>query len=505
MKKLTAFLCACLLTAVSVLAQETESFSLTIGASKIIDLPFAVENYRITPPKGKITVEEINPKQLNVTAVSLGECHLQIIGGGITRDYQVTVKSNINNTLKRLRADLDQLPELDISINDDNIVIRGTISNPANWRLLQKVLPLYKDIHNFAIFRPSAETFLNLKKMLQDAGFVIVTENKPLALGEISLVQGTDAVTISGELCSAAQVTKVNQILSTQTWLFVGDGKTDESTGRIRGIVNLNVVETPLQVDIVYVGVTDSDAERFGSGAPTASFNMNWLYDLIHGRKESGSSITFGANMQQTLSFLAQNGITRTYEAGHVSFLNYEEKGGKLHTGGTVSVKVSGMNSGALQDIDYGLTISAKGGLVSPTKVKLELSVENTSLVTTNGDSYNRSVDSTSSTVYCDLNKTAVLAGSRKIGQAAQKSGLPILRNTPVLKWFVGEEGGNKSETRLLILACPRLLTPDESVQIEIPIQNETAPTYQEAKGDLQQDIKEKEEAKPWYKRWFGF
>ena len=502
-KQLVTTFVAFVLAAVAVWAQDAETFSLTVGGSKRLDLPFAIENYRLTP-QGKVTVEELNKKQLNVTGTALGDCSLFVMGGGLTREYRISVKSNINNILKRLRTDLDTVPELDISINEDIIVIHGTVSNTENWRLFQKVLPMYPGVKNFAQFRPSAETLLNLKKMLQDAGFVFAEEGTKPGLGQISMNITPDAVVISGELCSQQQVAQINQILSTQTWLAVGETAPNEAAGRVRGIVNLNVIETPLQVDIVYVGVTDSDAERIGSKAPTANFNMNWLFDLIHGRKDENSSITFGSNMQQTLGFLAQNGITRTYEAGHVTFLNHDEKGGKLHTGGTVSVKVSGMNSGALQDIDYGLTITVKGGLVDANKVKLDLSIENTSLVTTTGDAYTRAVDSTQQTIHCGLNKTVVLAGSRKISQSAEKSGLPVLRNTPVLKWFVSEDGKNKSETRLLILACPRLASIDNTVEIEIPVSQETAPTYKEAKGDLKEDIKKKDEEKAWYKRWFG-
>ena len=70
--------------------------------------------------------------------------------------------------------------------------------------------------------------------------------------------------------------------------------------------------------------------------------------------------------------------------------------------------------------------------------------------------------------------------------------------------WELWQNGKNKSETRLLILACPRLASADNTVEIEIPVSQETAPTYKEAKGDLKEDIKEKEAEKPWFKRWFG-
>ena len=55
-KQLFATFAAFMMAAVAVLAQDAETFSLTVGGSKRLDLPFAVENYRLTP-QGKVTVE----------------------------------------------------------------------------------------------------------------------------------------------------------------------------------------------------------------------------------------------------------------------------------------------------------------------------------------------------------------------------------------------------------------------------------------------------------------
>ncbi|NLG15043.1 MAG: hypothetical protein GX561_12680 [Lentisphaerae bacterium] len=482
-------------------AQDKETFSLTVGATMKLDLPFAVENYRISN-KDRISVEEISKKQLNVTARALGECTLQVFGAGVTKEYSITVKSNITNTLKRLRTDLDALPELDLSINQDYIVIKGTVTNPENWKTLQKVLPLYKDeVHSFAVFKPSAETVLNLKKMLLDAGFPFAAEGEKPALGELTMKISPDAIIITGELASQQQADKIRQILSTQTWLSLEE---KAGSGQIRGIVNLDVVQTVLQVDVVYVGVTDADADKIGSQAPTLSGSFQYFFDMIAGRKAEGSTAILGVSMDQSVQFLARNGITRTHNAGHVSFLNHDPKGGKLHTGGTLSVKVSGDDGqGSLQDIDYGLNITIKGGLVSEKRVMLDLKLENTALIAATGDTFNRSVDSTQQTIYCDLDKTMVIAGSKKIAQATQKSGLPFLRNVPVLKWFVSEEADSKAETRLLILVSPRLLKNDPSVEIEIPLQDETAKTYKDAQTDNKTLEEEKNEKKSWWRKLF--
>ncbi len=503
MKTRNVFICL-LLSVLAVFAAETEKFSLTVGAVKVIDLPFALESYRLSS-KDKVTVEEINKQQLRVIGVKLGECNLTVTGAGVSIDYSISVKGNINNVLKRLRTDLETLPELDISVNQDYIVIKGTVSNPTNWNLLKKVLPLYGDtVHSFAVFRPTPETMLNLKKMLvEQGGFEFVQDGQQPQLGQLDMKITPDAVVISGELCSQDSIAKIKQILSTQTWLDLSDNNPSPDSGKIRGIVNLSVVQTLLDVEIVYVAVNESDADSFGAGAPDFSLNIRYLYDAVMG-KAATNNLTFGAGMAPTLKFLASNGITRTYSAGHITFANHDEKGGSLHTGGTVSIKVSGSDNGSLQDINYGLTMKVKGGLISPNRVKLDLDLSNTGAVNAGGDMFDRSTDSTQQVVYCDLDKTLVLAGSKKISQGISNSGLPGLRNTPVLKWFVSTDAGSKNDTRLVILVCPRIAGQSTDVEIEVPLEAESKDVYKTGTGDLKEKKEKEDAAKPWYKRWFG-
>ena len=501
--KTRSILVCILLGVLAIFAAEQEKFSLTVGGVKVIDLPFAVENYRLSS-KGKVSVEEVNKQQLRVIGLAIGECNLTVSGAGVSVDYSISVKGNINNILKRLRTDLENLPELDISVNQDYIVVKGTVSNPNNWNHLKKVLGLYGDnVHSFAVFRPTPETMLNLKKMLVEGGFQFAEEGKKPGLGELDMKISPDAVIISGELCSPESISKVRQILSTQTWLDIsGETPTPES-GRIRGIVNLSVVQTLLDVEVVYVAVNESDGDSMGAGAPEFSLNIRYLYDAVLGKAQT-NNLTFGAAMAPTVKFLASNGITRAYNAGHISFANHDEKGGELHTGGTVSIKVSGSDNGSLQDIDYGLTMKIKGGLISPNRVKLDLDLSNTGAVNAGGDMFDRSTDSTKQVVYCDLDKTLVLAGSKKISQGISNSGLPVLRNTPVLKWFVATDAGSKNDTRLVVLVCPRIAGHSTDVEIEVPLEAESKDIYKTGTGDLQDKVDKDRAAKPWYKRWFG-
>ena len=70
MKTRNVFICL-LLSVLAVFAAEQEKFSLTVGAVKVIDLPFALESYRLSS-KDKVTVEEVNKQQLRVIGVNVG-------------------------------------------------------------------------------------------------------------------------------------------------------------------------------------------------------------------------------------------------------------------------------------------------------------------------------------------------------------------------------------------------------------------------------------------------
>ena len=485
---------------------ESERVSMIVGTSKTITVPFVVESFRVIPGNNDKVRVEATESQLRIMANAVCDFDVIASGNGLRKEYSVSVKSNLSRVLKQLRTDLDALTELDISINEDKIVIRGTVTQADHWNFLQKVLPSYAgSCVNFAVFRPSTSTLMNLKKMLVDAGFVFAAEGEFPKDGEIAMNIAPDAITLSGQLYSEGEISKVHQILATQTWLTTS-GATDESKGLIRAIVNLSLVETLLQVDVVYVGISDDDLDRIGSSStPTLSVGINYLYELFHGGQTQAKSATFGGNMDSTVSFLAKNGLSRTYSAGYVSFLNNDPEGGKLHTGGTIYTKVNGIENGSLQNINYGLTITVKGGLVSPTKTRLNLDLVNSYLLGASEDSYNLKEDTTKQTVFCELNKTIAIAGSKRIAQETQQSGLPILRNTPVLNWFVSEHGDMKQASQLLVLVCPRLVKGDATPQIEIPLDQETSNTYPAAQKDTKQELEDRNKKHSGFWSWLDW
>lgn len=484
-------------------AAEPVKIGMIVGTVKSVTVPFIIESYRVIPKSDSIKIEATD-SQLRIIANAVGDFSILVEGAGIKKEYVVSVKSNLMKTLKKLRTDLDALTELDISINEDEIVIRGMVTNPEHWNYLETVLVGYSGkVVNYATFRPSAKTLQNLRTMLEKAGFKFAADGEVPQTGELQMTISPDAVTLTGELYSSSEINKIYQILATQTWLSV-NGPADVPKGHVRGIVNLSVIETVLQVEVVYVGISDADMDRIGSpSVPTMSFGLDYLYRMLSDHGTQSKVATFGGNMDSTVTFLARNGISRYYNAGHVSFLNNDPEGGRLHTGGTIYAKVNGVENGSLQNIEYGLMITVKGGLVSPTMAKLTLDLDNSTLLGVGNDSYDVSKDSTKQTIMCEIGKTIAVAGSQKIAQVTQKSGLPVLRSTPVLKWFVSEDVDQQTANRLLILVCPRIQDVTASPQIEIPIDSETGKTYVDAQRDAKETMDSRTDKGNWFLNWF--
>ena len=82
-----------------------------------------------------------------------------------------------------------------------------------------------------------------------------------------------------------------------------------------------------------------------------------------------------------------------------------------------------------------------------------------------------------------------------------------MLRNTPVLKWFVSEDRNSTTETRLLVLACPRLQKYNPDTEINIPVSDQTATTYRDAQKDNKDRKEEEKEHSGWlnWLNWFDW
>lgn len=501
MKKLLVSVLAVVWAAFISSAADQERVSMVVDSSKAVTLPFVIESFRVIPANAGIHVEAVESR-LRIMPSVVGEFTIVAEGGGISKEVALSVKSNLTKVLKKLRTDLDALAELDIGINEDRIAVRGTVRNPEHWRYLNSVLPNYADsVVNYATFQPSASTLKNLRDMLKAAGFPCAEDGVAPKPGEIAVSIAPDAVTLSGRLYSQEQIEQVRQIVSTQTWL----GQDEKGKGTVRCILDLGLVEALITADVVYATVDANVGSDIGNAqVPVLSAALDYLRDLVAG-STTKKVVTVGAKMDAVVEFLANNFNARVYHAGHVSFNNNDEKGGELHTGGSIKAKVSGIQSGDVKDIDYGLTLKVKGGLISADRVKFDLDLTDSSVLDASGGDITLSENTTKQVVTCGLDKTLIIAGSRKISENLSNKGTPFLRHIPVLKWLFGKDSDSHADERILILICPRVESAESPAQIDIPVVESTRFAYDKA-GELQESkIAEPHTGWMSWLNWFSF
>lgn len=476
------FAALCLLIAFAAIGDE--KIVMTVGDSKTVQLPFVLKSYRILPAGSKIIKVEELDSHLRVIAGAIGEASLVVNGiTGDQRIYAVSVKSKLTTVLRKLRNDLDNLSELDISINEDKIVIRGTVTDPEHWAHLIRVLPMYEKCVSFASFAPSAESLLDLKKRLEDAGFKFAANQKKQRQGELFLSSNKDTVFLSGELFSNESISRVNQILATAPLM---------SGAPVKKVVNITLAQTFLEVNIAFMSLRDADNfTRTGNINPTGTFDASFLRRWLDNHSRA-KTIAFGTDMNGTLSLLQSNFITKVLEQGVVTFANGGE--GSYNFGGTIKVPVSGTDTGDLKDVTYGYNVKVSGGLSSEREARLKLDLNQNDVGTDAKGNYDQQQNQVSMTLPLELNKTYLVAHYKKQTEKSSESATPLLGRIPVIKWFFSDSGNRTDLVNLLVLVSVAVKTTTvDAVKVDSQgvLENMRQPTNEliQKPGTLSKDM----------------
>lgn len=501
----------------SLRAADNDQVSVSVGQMALINTPFAIKNYRVANPN-LVAIETQGNQQLRVMGLASGTTDLHVTGEGtLSALYTLVVVENINAVLAAVKRDLDSVPEVDVSINLGRVVLKGEVNSVKNWQYLNKVIELYKgSVANLTSFHPTPEVMLSLKDALEKVGYTVVTDAKQGAgavPGEVSLRFAGNNIFVAGSVYSQKDVDRITQTIDAQDWLKVtgrvaAEGAPVEQpvqTGgvdaRVKAVLNLTIIPTMLEVDVVFVSVTDVEEKQIGVNLAKAGLiTINSVSAGFQGNLDSGSSGMTGtyainSGLQGALKFFAGSGPGRIRTAGHMTFKNDAPEWRTYHSGGTLKVRVATENATSLEDVDYGLIMRLRGGLLDSKNTALDLNLE-LSYPVPIGPDYDLKRNHIETTINCPVGQTMVLGGMKNLVEQTSEEGVPFLRSIPAISWFFSEKNNRKEDSKVLIMISPQIAG---ATRASAPVSLETAPAVEEVEQDNKERLKEKRKGKRFF------
>ena len=534
MKKLLMALMAMAASAAAYAVNVTQ-VSVVENEITSIDVPFSIRGYSPSN-KDVVRIEPSSDRALRITALKRGRCDLEVRGDeGISQKFEITVLGDLATELETLTSELDRVQEVRATIVGNSIRIDGEISAIDNWEYLMKVLRSYGgSVRNFVTFTPGPEVLLRMKETLQQAGFAVVfkplgNDRKAWKANTIALAlnKKTRIMTIQGRVYTPEQQALLTQCLKSERWLSLNldADKFGDDDFRIRGMVDVFVDRPQIRIGLAYMAIGDSDIQRIGNpNAPAGSVlnvqglaqSLGQLFrdgarDSIGGgqRRSSAHTVGYGATVEVLARFFKNNGISRISNTGYTVMESWDKDGASFKSGGKIYKEVSGLNAGDLKEIEYGFLLKTQGGVVgSGDAVDMTIDFEMSRPIGYTMEDFAVSEDKTKQKLVLPLGKTTFIGGVKMLEEnRTSPSGLPFLRSTPLLNWFVADSGKDLNDNRLVIMICPEIIDNSTGEKIDTVKEVDMSVTTEGAKtAEQREDEKRPFSGGLWNPlNWFAF
>jgi type II secretory pathway component GspD/PulD (secretin) len=206
-------------------------------------------------------------------------------------------------------------------------------------------------------------------------------------------------------------------------------------------------------------------------------------------------SYSINSGLQGALKFFASSGPGRIRTAGHMTFKNDAPDWRMYHSGGTLKVRVASENATSLEDVDYGLIMKIRGGLLDSKTTGLDVNLE-LSYPVPIGTDYDLKRNHIETTVNCPVGQTLVLGGMKNLVEQTSEEGVPFLRSIPAISWFFSEKNNRTEDNKILIMLSPQIAGATREAA---PVSLETAPAEVEVEKENKERLKEKRKGKRFF------
>ena len=487
MKKMICLLCAAVVSVMSY-AAGMQKITVAKRESRLVEPGFKVEHFKVEGQKSLITVEPAGGG-VRVTGQEEGVCSVVLMGSGNMESVvEITVGKDLLKAQRGLmeKFEIVGVSGVEVTRVNDSLTVSGEVSDPSAWKKLKNILRNQAEpVEDYTQFRVLPDTLKALRDQFKAEGFSITENAASMEPGKVNIQYVPNTLIVSGTVFSPTDKERILRILGTQSsWLWLeGYSSASREDWQTIGRLNVSVDQQLLHMDVVLLSYKEDSNFEAGTGSrPVISAAFSSFLDLIKG-KIKNDTFMINADLNSTLDFLKEQGLVRQSVGGYMRFKSNDKEKGRLKIGGTMKVKLQsataeGLPTQNFQDIEYGFIVEKiEGGLVSDSKVTLKLNIEK-KIPLIMADGYDIQERSINPVIDCPLGKTVVLGGYTDMQERTRPpSGFPILRNVPLLNWFVAQEKEESAEDKIMFLVNVRAVNPDE------PESQSARLPYEEAKN----------------------
>jgi type II secretory pathway component GspD/PulD (secretin) len=180
----------------------------------------------------------------------------------------------------------------------------------------------------------------------------------------------------------------------------------------------------------------------------------------------SGSMLFSGSKnmINAQLNAMESDGLGKVLSNPKVVTLNNAEA--TIHSGTSISIPVTKDGKTTLEKVDTGISIKSTPHIIEKDKdeskdIMLDISVESSSLGDSTGDKINKSTNNINTNVIMRDGQTLILGGLFQYTQSDTVSGVPVLKDIPILGFLFSTKSKILNKSELVFFITPKIITSD--------------------------------------------
>jgi len=418
-------------------AESWKEISILKGGSMKLPVPDGVSRVVIGNDKMIDARPGTDGLSVLVSGLSEGTSELRIARNqGEELSYRVSVRADLQETLKVIRTLLEDVEGVDVGMLNDKILLNGTILTVPDVQKVREIADAYPGL------------VLNIAKLDQRRIYKFLEEEvqkdlRESGLDTVSAKIVNDQIRLSGVVINQEESDRALKL----------------AQSRIPNPVNMMRIEDiMIETDIQFIQVSSDASSSYGNNVLKA-FGSSGSSSFTGG--SSGKpSLSYGASASATarINALIGNGSATNLMQAHLSTKNGEP--GRFHSGGQDNIAVSGNTGGDLKSVEYGIIIRVQPTLRTRDLVENKVYVEVSVPVQKSREGLVLDKFNSEGTVMCKKGESVILSGLLQSLNSRTAQRTPLLGYVPLLDMFFSEKEKKGGRKELVAVITPRPVLP---------------------------------------------